>query len=95
MNSSGPKLAQYNPSPGENTRARARVANFAQKTLAIWITWKGVATLFLCFTDSYNPPGLLFLYNARSTTSHGGRPSSGEPILATTLNDRCSNLAEI
>jgi hypothetical protein len=33
MNSTGPKLAQYNPSPGENTRAR--VANFAQKTLVI------------------------------------------------------------
>jgi hypothetical protein len=56
MNSTGPKLAQYNPSPGKNTRARARVDNFAQKSLAISITWKGVATLFLCFTDSYKPP---------------------------------------
>jgi hypothetical protein len=35
MNSTRPKLTQYNPSPGENTRALARVANFAQKTLAI------------------------------------------------------------
>jgi hypothetical protein len=35
MNSTGPKLAQYNPCPGENTRARARVVKFAQKTLAI------------------------------------------------------------
>jgi hypothetical protein len=26
-------MAQYNPSPGENTRARARVANFAPKIL--------------------------------------------------------------
>jgi hypothetical protein len=35
MNSIGLKLAQYNPCPGENTRARARDDNFAQKTLMI------------------------------------------------------------
>jgi hypothetical protein len=35
MNSTGPKLAQYNPCPGENMRAHACVAKFAQKTLVI------------------------------------------------------------
>jgi hypothetical protein len=34
MNSIGPELAEVSPCPGENTRARARGANFAQKTLA-------------------------------------------------------------
>jgi hypothetical protein len=34
MNSTGLKLAQYNPCPGENTRARALGADLAQKTLA-------------------------------------------------------------
>jgi hypothetical protein len=34
MNSTGPKLAQYNPCPGKNTRARERGADFAQKTIA-------------------------------------------------------------
>jgi hypothetical protein len=35
MNSIRPELAQDNPCPGENTRARARVDKFVQKTLAI------------------------------------------------------------
>jgi hypothetical protein len=39
MNSIGPKLAEVSPCPGKNTRARDD--NFTQKTLAIWITWKG------------------------------------------------------
>jgi hypothetical protein len=54
-----------------------------------------VAALFLRFTDSYKkPPGFLFLHSSRSTTQHGGRPSSGEPVLANTHNGWCSSLVD-
>jgi hypothetical protein len=47
------------------------------------------------YTDIYGIPLLfLFLHYAKSSMQNGGRPSSGEPVLAKTRNGRCSNLVD-
>jgi hypothetical protein len=47
MNSSGPKLAQVGPSTRGSACARARSIDFANRPPTFWITWSGVAVLYL------------------------------------------------
>jgi hypothetical protein len=51
MNSNGLKPAQVGPWTGKRAHARACVARFAQRTLAIWKALKVALALFLCVTD--------------------------------------------
>jgi hypothetical protein len=66
-----------------NAPARARSSVFAEKPLAVRTTSKDSSLLYLCLTDiSSNTPPLSILYNPRSPTVDGDRPSSGELVLA-------------
>jgi hypothetical protein len=82
MNSTGPKLAQYNPCPGENTRPRPW-CQFCTEDPSFLNNPKESATLLFCLTDiCVRVPSFLTLYILWSSTANRSRPSSGEPALA-------------
>jgi hypothetical protein len=85
-------LGSIQPDPAhdkQNASARARAGVFAQKSLVVRTTRKGSSLLYLCLTDiSSKTPPLSILYNSRSPTVDGDRPSSGELVLAGIDNDQ-------
>jgi hypothetical protein len=87
MNSIGLISAQVGLQMGEHARACARLSICA-KDLG------DLNNLAAFHWQLQNPPGFLFLHNIRSTTQHGGRPSSGEPVSSKTRNGRGSNFAD-
>jgi hypothetical protein len=66
-----------------NAPANARTGIFAQKPLAVRTTCKDSSLLYLYLTDIFSKtPPLSIIYNPRSPTVDGDRPSSGELVLA-------------
>jgi hypothetical protein len=74
MNSIGLKLAQYNPCPGENTRAHARVAGLVKRPLLNQITGEEPLASIHCLVDkSTEVPRFLFLLQIDPRLRHAHR----------------------
>jgi hypothetical protein len=87
LNSSGPNLAHAAQLKWK-ARARACAADFADKALSFWVTASGLLALFTRVADTCRKdPELLILHSARSSTTHGGDPSTSELRLAGARND--------
>jgi hypothetical protein len=91
-------MGQIWPEPAQlrqtHPRARARTAILYRGPWPLKQSKRArdtVASVADIYTEALQ---VLILYDSRSTTSHGGEPSSGELIPATIRNDWCSNSAE-
>jgi hypothetical protein len=93
-NSNGLNLTRSGPRQVERVHARPR-CHFAQRSLVVGKTRKESRALFACVTNIYTETlPFLFLYNARSMTVDGDKPSSGEHVPAKIRNGRCSSLGD-
>ena len=76
MNSTGLKLAQYNPCPSENTRACARAADLAKRPMLNQITDEEPLATIQCLTDNCTEvPRFLFLLQIDPGLRRAHRPS--------------------
>jgi hypothetical protein len=83
INTTGLNSARASPIQAEHARARAHADVFAQRPLTVRTTHKDSSLLYLCLTDiSSETPSLSILFNPRSPSVNGDRPSSGELVLA-------------